>query len=82
VFKYLVLNWRNCLKRIKKCGLVGGDVPQETGFEISKSYPKPFLVNILLPLECRWRRKFSATISSSMPACCHVPSYDHGTLEL
>lgn len=35
IFKYLFLSWRNCLGRIRRCG-VGGNEPPRVGFGVSK----------------------------------------------
>lgn len=43
----------NCLKRIKKCGLVGGSLSLGVGFKVSKAHSRPSssLFLYLLPMD-------------------------------
>lgn len=36
--KYLVLNWLNCLGKIRRYGLAGGGLSLETSLEVSKDF--------------------------------------------
>jgi hypothetical protein len=40
MFEYLVLSWKNCLRKIRRCGLVERDVLLEMGFEVLKTTMK------------------------------------------
>ena len=43
VFECLVPGYYNCLERIKRCGLAGGDVSLGVGLEVLKAYTRPNL---------------------------------------
>lgn len=76
------------LGRIGRCGLVGGCVPVEMGFGLSKAHAIPsvslcllvsLLVSLPLPPGCVSIMSSVTALAQCLNACCHAPCHDgHG----
>jgi hypothetical protein len=57
---------------ISRCGLVGGSVSLEVGFEVSNAQAR-HSVSLFLLLANSDVELSATSATSSLPACCHVP---------
>lgn len=80
IFEYLVLDWWNCLERIKRYGLEKGNMSQGVGvgrWALKLEKTILFLVNTLCT-SCLWIRcKLLYSVPGPcLPAYWHTPSHD------
>ena len=66
------------IKRIKRCGLIGGSVSLREGFEVSKDHAKP-TVSFSPFID---QDESSELLLQHLPGCCHVPCNDDNSLNL
>jgi hypothetical protein len=60
----------NCLKRIRRCGIVGGDASLGVGFEVSKAHViLSVTLSACFPLIRIAFSYFSSTMLAPMPPC-------------